>query len=284
MKKLHLLKILSGIIIATAFSINSYPEIQVSIVSSSSNGHDGCPTCTDDKAWDGNINTYWVSLSSGVSIIQFNIASPSVICKVEFNWYWFMVQSITMQGLNDGVVKWTKIIDYANYNSPQIITGTEPVNSVKIFGEMFSDVAIAEIRLYRPSMDIVYTYDAAGNRIHRELSLLKSVPVDSNELAGLHNPDKPAEPIKYTDMIGSREVNIYPNPTEGLLTIEVIETGPSTSAPFEISVYDLQGKTVFNQSDITRTTVVDLHEQPAGSYVLRMKEGDKLSEWKIIKE
>lgn len=133
--------------------------------------------------------------------------------------------------------------------------------------------------LLNGQQNIGFTYDAAGNRIQQKVITLKSIDAENEELSSLQNP---TEVEKYTDYVGSREVIIYPNPTKGLLILEVNNIPVETN--LEIMLFDLQGKLLLHQTIQSPETEVDLNSQPAGTYILKLTEGNNISEWKIIKE
>jgi len=74
---------------------------------------------------------------------------------------------------------------------------------------------------------IQYTYDAAGNRIKREIKFIKSSdPVDNNSASSLiADADDPenndVKTTVFSDKFGEQVVNIYPNPTKGKLEINI---------------------------------------------------------------
>ena len=69
-----------------------------------------------------------------------------------------------------------------------------------------------------------YTYDAAGNRIKREIVLSRS----------MENTEKP-----LTETISSKSISIYPNPTAGLLKISI--SGWETTDKCKFTIFSLKG-------------------------------------------
>jgi hypothetical protein len=120
-----------------------------------------------------------------------------------------------------------------------------------------------------------FTYDASGNRITRAIILLKSatIPVDSLQA-------KKAEEI-LEDQIGLQKTRIYPNPTKGMLRIDL----PALSDQEAIlRVYDQSGRLVIDKSAISNGNEVDLSASPSGFYIMVIHIGQEKKEWKIIKE
>lgn len=60
------------------------------------------------------------------------------------------------------------------------------------------------------SQNISYGYDAAGNRIKREII------ISSN-----NNSRKGVKKSSFTESLNDKTIKIYPNPTKGLLKIEI---------------------------------------------------------------
>ena len=118
-----------------------------------------------------------------------------------------------------------------------------------------------------------FGYDAAGNRSTRSILLFKS--------ANIENPDSLLNLKTYEDQIGNQKVKIYPNPTKGLLKVE-IPVQEETSAT--ITILTLQGALVKKLQVSDLYTEIDLRSQPSGVYLLRISIGELISEWKIIKE
>ncbi len=118
---------------------------------------------------------------------------------------------------------------------------------------------------------ILYGYDAAGNRISRTIELSsRSAPAPEEE-----------EPTVYSEILSEIELKIYPNPTDGLLKVEIYNLPVEQAA--EIRLYSLSGALVTTLGGITDSVTIDISNQPAGTYVMKIVAGDKQTEWKIIK-
>jgi hypothetical protein len=113
-----------------------------------------------------------------------------------------------------------------------------------------------------------FNYDGSGNRENRQLIQLKSGQTSSEESI-------------YEDIVNQLEIKIYPNPTKGLLKIEIpcIEKEKAT-----IGIFTMQGAMIKKLAVSTTYTEVDLKNQPPGIYILRICVGEISSEWKIIKD
>jgi len=127
--------------------------------------------------------------------------------------------------------------------------------------------------------EITYTYDAAGNRLGRTIMMSpvrQARAIDTMEEA----ESGTTEPIAYMDIIDKTAITIYPNPTQGHLTID-IDNIPEESS---IRIYDMNGKILLQKSNIENSTEIDLSSQSSGSYILRIDLSGKTSTWKIIKQ
>lgn len=119
----------------------------------------------------------------------------------------------------------------------------------------------------------IFGYDASGNRTSRTIAL-KSAFIPQNDTIA-------AKQKTFEDLIGNREVKIYPNPTKGLLQVELpyIENLNAT-----IRVYGMQGALVKEMKVKDYTTDVDLSRYPNGMYILKISIDNLSSEWRIIKD
>ena len=140
-----------------------------------------------------------------------------------------------------------------------------------------------------------FAYDAAGNRVRRELVVgskkpkgLRTLSTDSTQQATSDlNPRDEADRRHLsgrdyvTETIDRGQVRIYPNPTEGELTIEFLGYRPEQRAV--LVVYDLFGRVVVRREVASMTTMLDLSGQSAGLYVLHLIVGKDRSVWKIRK-
>ena len=120
--------------------------------------------------------------------------------------------------------------------------------------------------------NITYEYDNAGNRISRKLvTMLRSDVAEENE-----------EVTTYMEVIEDLEIKIFPNPTNGIIYIELQNLSNSSLA--DIALYQLSGMLIDRKENIHFSTEFNITDQPAGIYILKIIAGDKQSEWKIIKE
>lgn len=135
-----------------------------------------------------------------------------------------------------------------------------------------------------------FAYDASGNMTSRSITVRSArtirpdsiVSIKDSLLAGDSKKMQTPSPneIKY-DRVGNLSFSIYPNPTAGRLTIDAQHDGklPKTS----LMIYDLQGRLIRQMNQIQTSQTIDLSEEKAGTYILRLQNENKTIDWKIIK-
>ncbi|MDR1372203.1 MAG: T9SS type A sorting domain-containing protein [Dysgonamonadaceae bacterium] len=135
---------------------------------------------------------------------------------------------------------------------------------------------------------IKFAYDAAGNRISRTITLLPNTTLRSAkneasteevevEVEGIEEPEV------HSEVINETEIRIYPNPTRGMLKVE-IDNLPSGNFA-NILLYDLSGRLIEIKQKVEFSTEFNLVSQPAGTYIMKITaEGVEQTSWKIIKQ
>lgn len=128
------------------------------------------------------------------------------------------------------------------------------------------------------SQTIHFSYDASGNRTSRTIVLGGG----SKGTGDIKEEKKEPEKVIKDETFLSGTLKIYPNPTHGLLEIEV----PVTDDKYELQIIvtDINGRKIIDKRNEPTRTVVDLSSQPGGMYILILKQGGTYSKWKIIKK
>ena len=119
---------------------------------------------------------------------------------------------------------------------------------------------------------ITFSYDAAGNRVKRELV----IPQSNKSLRESTDTDQ-----NYYDLVGERTVTISQRST-GLIDITINNLMEDDSA--RIDVYSISGMTIVTASVTDMTTTVDLTSYPMGVYILRVTIKGNHTIWKITKQ
>jgi hypothetical protein len=121
------------------------------------------------------------------------------------------------------------------------------------------------------AQNVSYAYDNAGNRIERVISLIASPELRASE-----------EVTELEDVVAKHEIRIYPNPTQGQLTVEIVDF--NADLPFEFTLTDLSGKIIDRKKATSGYQNFNLSGQPDGIYLLRISIDGESTTWKIIKE
>lgn len=122
---------------------------------------------------------------------------------------------------------------------------------------------------------IVYTYDAAGNRISRQYV------VDLQTRSATVSPEI-IDSVSTGDELGDRKIVVYPNPTKGNLTVNI--SGGNQEDKANLILYSSQGTLLQNINATVGSIPVNLSAYPSGYYILRVDVGKKTIEFKIIKQ
>ncbi|GHT22927.1 hypothetical protein AGMMS4957_13780 [Bacteroidia bacterium] len=120
---------------------------------------------------------------------------------------------------------------------------------------------------------ITFGYDAAGNRVSREICYNCSPP---------NTHSSPTDTVPFFEVLSGMVVKIYPNPTEGLLHVLIENMQEGVTA--QMALYQLNGMLVTTQKGIQNSAELNISNQPTGIYVLRIVAGKEHTEWKIIKK
>lgn len=129
---------------------------------------------------------------------------------------------------------------------------------------------------------VFYEYDATGNRTSRTIVLKKSGKLQPSGQENLLKEEEQASLSHEETLQEGQKITIYPNPTKGLLKIDISNVAPGTG--LSIKVFDISGKMVAQQDNPGLPAEVDLSSRPTGVYVLRLFVGDRVSEWKVVRE
>ena len=121
------------------------------------------------------------------------------------------------------------------------------------------------------SQYIHYGYDAAGNRIKREIVL--SANKNSRK-----NPQKAFMSESLSDKI----IKIYPNPTKGILKIEITEWSETDIGT--ITLISANGSKLMSTPLIDGLTTIDITQNAPVIYLLHLNLNERTTTWKIIKE
>jgi hypothetical protein len=125
---------------------------------------------------------------------------------------------------------------------------------------------------------IYYKYDAGGKRALRYIVLdaTKSAKVDSTK------NNQSANEQKFEETIEDSKITIYPNPTQGELKIDI--SGFDFTNGSSVNIYNAKGALMDTKTKLINSNQMDLSGYAPGIYLLKIKLGDKVSEWKVFKK
>ena len=127
-----------------------------------------------------------------------------------------------------------------------------------------------------------YHYDNAGNRILREVIYLQSRGFTKSASGTKKEYSSEENQNMIERKTNDFELRIYPNPTKGLLNINI--SGEKEIQKTIVEVYNVNGKLIFSTSDFPNNYQINLSNQSKGIYFMRIVLNDLQYEWKIIKE
>lgn len=124
------------------------------------------------------------------------------------------------------------------------------------------------------AQSISYIYDNAGNRI------VKALLISSRQLDDQENKKKQTE--SYSDLLSKKNIRLYPNPTSGILKVEVL--GFSEDDNCSLSIYSTSGQLVESTQLTSSFGVLNISSMPNGLYILKIFLNGNETCWKIIKK
>lgn len=127
--------------------------------------------------------------------------------------------------------------------------------------------------------DIIYTYDANGNRVTREIDLSKSSVAELDTLN--YDEDQLKEQLSFDTELGSANVSFFPNPVKQWLNIKVSGEKPMTIGEYTILSNNAK---VLKTGTLKSDNRIDFKDYPAGLYLLQIEIDQKKQTWKIIKD
>jgi len=129
--------------------------------------------------------------------------------------------------------------------------------------------------------DILFEYDDSGNCIVKRktivISGMRSMQTNLEAANTLEN-----EETVESDWLGQTEILILPNPTKGMLGIEI--RGEEASETLNYTLLSTNGRRIERGVFSSNHHILDMTPYPAGVYILQLKRGREVKEWKIIKE
>lgn len=118
---------------------------------------------------------------------------------------------------------------------------------------------------------LTYGYDAAGNRIKREIVLTRAQDLGED-----------TEPQVYSEMLQKYSISISPNPIKELVTITI--SGLDKNSKGQIAMYNIGGQLIEKRDIVTTENTFDLSSQPNGIFLIQIRIDEQVTSWKIVKQ
>jgi len=134
--------------------------------------------------------------------------------------------------------------------------------------------------IYVHSQRIEFAFDTAGNRISRTI-ILPAPTLETRTVQAEIEDEPEVEP--FVERQGEHEIRIFPNPTRGMLAVEV--RGGETTETVILTLFDMQGRvlqTIESTTGVIRQ--VDMSAYPQGTYMLQLRIGEQTMSYRIIKQ
>ena len=138
---------------------------------------------------------------------------------------------------------------------------------------LYFSLILFTVPLLTSAQSWIFTYDNAGNRVRRELAEQKSMTEFQQDSTAVVVQNEQQEEIS---------ASLFPNPTAGHLELEIQHLPAGTVG--QLQVFSLQGTELLSTGISTALSQIDLSQQPAGHYILRLSLSNGWQkEWRIVK-
>ena len=218
-----------------------------------SNGHKVWATATDDYHNDSHLKKGWViaySESRNPNDIMFALLTGCFVASSGFS-----IKSVELIGntIKIGTGNSSAVTTFYKENRTVLATITGNEAKYEITGNEKFVRAVSQ--------------DASG----------KKCWIQPYFILGTENPT-----AVYSEMLSDIELKIYPNPTDGLLKVEIYNLPEDQKA--HILLYNLSGTLISSFNEVSDFVNVNISGQPAGIYLMKIVAGEYQTEWRIIKK
>lgn len=129
----------------------------------------------------------------------------------------------------------------------------------------------ADILQAQPIQKLMYDYSPTGNRRKCYVGYMKIVSPSASE-----------EQEQYSDTIDNIQFSIYPNPTKGIMKIN-IETDIRIE-DIRLELYDIYGKKLIDRNFVSKDVEIDITGAVSGHYFMKIFINNKPHYWNVLKE
>lgn len=152
---------------------------------------------------------------------------------------------------------------------------------MKNFLFLFSSFFIFLLSFSQNCPVLSYSYDAAGNRIKRELiiTLCNYAPPPPSSLRTIQNTSAPS-----TDTVtaSKMKVKVYPNPALDKINVEITQTEPREAKT--IFLFDLNGKIIYTKTTSQTQIQINVAGLVTGLYYLNIIQGKNTVTYSVLKK
>lgn len=134
----------------------------------------------------------------------------------------------------------------------------------------------AAVGVKAQNVTVKFNYDAAGNRVKRYLEIKK---IEENGKS-IDSQDDQGWLSSVDDVMAGIQIAIFPNPTDGKLTLTRSENG---DAVVHATICTATGAVVEKCDASSLRHDFDLSSLPSGIYILRLESASESRAWKVIK-
>lgn len=136
----------------------------------------------------------------------------------------------------------------------------------------FLVLLFAIFKLSAQTYKVVYEYDHAGNRVSR-------VVISINTRA--ESVDDEISPLEQE--LNQCKIRVFPNPTKGFLNMEI--SSGEENCCYDFTLYSSSGQKLLNKKQIGNGNVsLDLSTYSTGIYILILRYGEEVVQYKIVKQ
>jgi hypothetical protein len=129
----------------------------------------------------------------------------------------------------------------------------------------------------------MYSYDAAGNRVQRKVIVLGT---DDPVQPPAGTPNRQANNTNNNtniiyEKLGAWNMAAYPNPTDSKVIVKIKDVPSGIKG--SVTVIDITGKVILQTENISTNNEIDLSNQAAGTYFIKIMAAEKTGEIAVIK-
>ena len=142
------------------------------------------------------------------------------------------------------------------------------------------------VSVHAQQLQYEFTFDDAGNRVKREVIYL-SYKKDPSENSATTSENVNAMSTDSEEGILAENVSdgydflVFPNPTISTVTLQITKEFQKGNVQLSSS----SGRIIFRSTNLMSNTEIDLSQEPAGHYILKLNLDDKsVKQWLIVKE